>query len=64
MFRTASNPRHTTVETDEASSLSEETGLRYESRPVQPASTSSVGWRLVCADPYVGTGREAEGDMS
>jgi hypothetical protein len=52
------------VETDEASSLNEEPGLRCESSPGQPASTSSAGRGLFCDELDVVTGREAEGDAS
>jgi hypothetical protein len=71
---TASNPRHTTVDTDDASSRSGfpdsdplepgmSLGLCREWSPDQPASTSLSRWdESDGADRDKGTGREAEGD--
>lgn len=51
------------METDDASSLSDDPVLRCASSPGQPASMSSCGRGLVSDDLDVGIGREAEGDM-
>lgn len=61
VLRTASTPRHTTVDTDEASSRSDVPGLSRDSSSVKPASTSPMGWLF--EDLEVGTGRDAEGEV-
>ena len=67
VLRTASTPRHTTVDTDEASSRNEVPSsaprVSEELFLDQPASTSSSSRdESLGPDLDIGTGREAEGD--